>query len=58
MFELSFNTDNAAFDGNGMFSQSKNILNGVGWEIGCGKTEGSINDVSGNVIGEWRLTKD
>lgn len=57
MFELSFNTDNAAFDGNGLFSQSKNVLNGVGWEISQGKTEGCIYDTSGICIGEWRLTK-
>ena len=55
MFSLKLKTDNAAFsDGNKSYEISR-ILREIADKIEDGNTEGSIRDINGNRIGEFKI---
>jgi len=55
MFELNFNTDNAAFsDGNKPYEIAR-ILREIADKIEDGQTEGNIRDINGNTTGTFKV---
>jgi hypothetical protein len=56
MVKISFETDNAAFDGiSRKRREVARILEDVAYKVACGKTEGKVMDINGNSIGEWSV---
>ena len=62
--QIKFKTENAAFgvdeedaDARHLIkiSESKRILEKIIFDIFSGKNEGSIIDINGNKIGQWKL---
>lgn len=56
MFELMFTTDNAAFEGDGGNAEVARILRAIAERVEADAGSGSVRDVNGNRIGEWKLT--
>lgn len=59
MFELRFDTDNAAFDGHALRAEIARILRSVARSVGEDSTAmqeqvHTVRDVNGNRIGLWR----
>jgi len=54
LFELKFDTDNAAFADN-KDQEVQRILNDIANDVLL-KNEGTIRDINGNKIGTWKLT--
>jgi len=52
---IKFNTDNAAFEEYGMDYQIECIFERILQRIKNGETEGKIQDINGNNIGNWSL---
>lgn len=53
--KIKFNTSNAAFEEYGMVYQIETIFERIIQRIKSGETEGKIQDINGNNIGEWSL---
>jgi hypothetical protein len=53
--KIKFNTGNAAFEEYGMIYQIETIFERIIQRIKGGETEGKIQDINGNNIGEWSL---
>ena len=53
--KIKFNTSNAAFEEYGMTYQIETIFERIIQRIKGGETEGKIQDINGNNIGEWSL---
>lgn len=51
MFKLEFATDNAAFQDGNFPHEVERILHKVASHVNEGKTEGSILDCNGNLVG-------
>lgn len=58
MFNVKFNTGNAAFDYGEDRIEIMRILNEIHDSIEYGRSEGSIIDINGNKIGSWKYVKD
>lgn len=57
MFEIKFDTGNAAFDEYDTY-EIRRILNEIHDSIEYGRSEGSVIDINGNKIGSWKYVKD
>lgn len=61
MFQLTFETDNAAFGSeenqntDDMAYEIERILNKVKTQVVSGYTEHVILDINGNIVGSWEL---
>ena len=53
--KIKFSTDNAAFEEYGLEYQTETIFERIMQRIKNGETEGKIQDINGNNIGEWSL---
>lgn len=58
MFNVKFNTGNAAFDYGEDRSEIIRILNNIQESIEYGRSEGSVIDINGNKIGSWKYTRE
>lgn len=56
IFQLQFETGNAAFDGKERVPEVVRCLQMVASKLTGGATEGPVYDVNGNRIGSWRMT--
>jgi len=56
VFQITFTTDNAAFEGDELFMESGRILAHVAERVADGQTSGLCRDNNGNRVGEWTLT--
>lgn len=52
---IEFDTDNAAFEDNGILTESSRILAELARKIENGATFGTIRDVNGNRVGEFSI---
>lgn len=57
MFELKFDTDNAAFDDGADSAEIARILSEVSQRVEQGWLSSLIMDANGNVIGSWSYVK-
>lgn len=57
MFKLEFETDNAAFDGDDIVTETVRILRAVAERIEDGSERPSIRDINGHIIGRYELTQ-
>ena len=55
MFELKFETANAAFDEGNLEFEVSRILQVVEKQVAKGLVAGKVSDVNGNKVGEWSL---
>ena len=55
MFELKFETANAAFEEGALEFEVSRILQVVEHQVAQGFTGGYVRDVNGNRVGEWSL---
>ncbi len=58
MFTLKIKTDNAAFEDEGANNEIARILRALAKRLEDGQDDrGLLNDLNGNHVGEWRLTR-
>ena len=53
--KIQFGTSNAAFEEYGFMNQLETIFERIMQRIKNGETEGKIQDINGNNIGEWSI---
>ena len=53
MFNIEFETKNAAFQDDNFTHEVKRILDEIADDVAEGITEGSILDINGDVVGQW-----
>lgn len=54
-FTLSFDMDNAAFEGDNAGTEAARILRQVAAGVENGATEGKARDLNGNTVGSWEV---
>jgi hypothetical protein len=57
MFKLEIQTDNAAFEDNGIANELSDILHTVAMMVKGGNAKGSVSDSNGNTVGRFELSQ-
>lgn len=56
MFELKFQTANAAFDGTGRATECARVLRDIADKLDRGCASDYARDINGNKIGDWWIS--